>query len=324
MSVRKVLLLFLVGSTLSACVGEVTPPPTEPPTEPPPPQATPVGIADNNVAVLSGEPIGAGAEGAELLKTVPVRLLGPVVGFELSAVAYLTRSSEDTETIHWIFPVRNLGEARCFVKLTDYRFLDGEGDALTENASRFVAGSVGLVSTSVHTATCLDAGEAGFFLGIAAEDEVPLFSAAAALEVSGLDSNDEPPRVPDARVIPQDYALERGGVLEELRVSVQNEGEEAARLTSSTYVLLGADDTPLHWGFLDAPRGTTLPPGASATLSSPVFYSGLAQKLRARVDFEGEPTTTIPFGIPFGLSDRQRLHLRDAREAAKARVYGGG
>jgi len=278
------------------------------PTPVPTPTPIPTHFVSNgiNSALLSGAVIGSGtAVVGNLRKQIAATVLGTNTSFTVG-IAFATRGGTSSDYAYVILPVTNIGtQTLCYVKLAGITYRDSSGAAIGVPSVTYVNGSVGIVSSTMFTDTCLAPGETGMVADIKAS----LYTAVAKMEFT-FETTSYTISVPAASVIPQSYSVQSTGSIPS--INVKNVGSGPAQIgganTSMVFLLDGAEQ-PLMWSFAfsdPSVPSVVVPVAGTATIPSYGYYDGSASKLLAFVGFEDAPLTaglTATFGIALPATD---------------------
>ena len=236
----------------------------------------------NNSALLSGATIGKGTTAiGDLRKQIAVTVLGTNPSLTVGT-AFATRPVTSLDYAYIILPVTNTGsQTLCFVKLAGITYRDASSAALLSNGITFARGSVGKVSSTSFTDTCLAPGETG----MVGEIKANLYAAVAKMEFT-LESSASAISAPAARVIPQSYAVQSAT----LAIAVKNSGSGPALVGAQnrfhTWFLFDDAMQPLTWGLTDLATPSVVAANGAATITVNVLYDGSGSKLLVFTNFE--------------------------------------
>ena len=322
---KKVWLIVLAlcaTLVLAACSVSVEPSDPNDPDDPGDGGTTPIQVEGNNAAVLTGDSLGSGtAASAELRKEVSVDLNSEVADLEVGD-AYLARENAGTETFEWFVALTNTGEQTyCFVRAVDIQFSDDAGVLLEEDFN-FVQGSIRVGANSdTYTDTCLADGQTGYFFGTVPARDRQLYSVIDRIDLADI-TVQTGFSVPQASIVPQEYALATSTTPPQLAVTVINEGAASAKvLPESNYLLLDDDGSPLTWNFFGSLSWDGfMAADESRVLNDALVYSGSSERLLVYVDFEN-PNSSIEAldlsalaGLSGAAAKERYIALRNAHE----------
>jgi hypothetical protein len=253
---------------------------------------TPQGTAptEDNSADLSGATFGVDAfDATQQRRTVPIQVTTPLSDLTLGT-AYVTGLAGDDTVAYLILPVTNSGaDFPCFVQTTTYNWLSATNATLNQASTLYLDGSVGAVSSTVNTETCLAPGETGYLTDAQFVTSGSLYSAVASIQIQleSMGAGSAPP----AKLLPTRYDVGTcGGVR-----TVQVEGTASGATVSignvenadlAPIVFLDADGLPARWSYLTQMTSANVAPGATA-----YFLDDLSEPAvsRARVFMPFEP-----------------------------------
>jgi hypothetical protein len=281
---------------------------------------TPMGPAPtgNDSADLGGATVGTVAlDASSLRRTVPVNVATPLAGITIGE-AYLLRTTATDETAYLVVSVKNTGTGYpCFLEAKTYRWLDANNQILNTTNGPYVTGSVGSVSSTIDTDTCLAAGETGYLIEIElASNGAALYSAVTSIDI-GLEST-ATGTVPAQKLVPSRYDVGTCAAGRTTRIQAPAAGAElglgTAQSSGTLAPLVYLDDggLPVGWSFAHQPQASNLEPGSLASV-----YVGT----------EGEPAVVrfqvfLPFNPPNAASattpDDVVSHALQAVQASRA------
>jgi hypothetical protein len=235
---------------------------------------TPMGTAPtgDNSADLGGATVGTAAfDASSLRRTVPVTVATPLAGITVGQ-AYLLRTTATDETAYLVLSVKNTGTGYpCFLQAKTYRWLDANDQILNTTNGPYLTGSVGSVSSTIDTDTCLAAGETGYLIEIElASNGAALYSAVTSIDI-GFEST-APGTVPAQKLVPSRYDVGTCAAGRTTRIQAPASGAELALGTSlsaetlAPLVYLDDGGLPVAWAFARQPQSTNLEPGSTANV----------------------------------------------------------
>jgi hypothetical protein len=272
----------------------------------------------DNSADLGGDPVGTQPfDPNQDRRVLPVNVTVPLPGLQVGQ-AYLTRLSTTNETADVTIPVTNTGTGYpCFVTTKPYRWLDVNGQLLNTTNTEFLHGSVGVLSGTLYTETCLAPGESGYFLGIElATGSAPLYSAVVSIDL-GLSSTNTG-SAPSAKLLPTRYDVGTCSGNRTLRVQAAISGGTVAIGGRSTSLApafyLDANGVPAGWTFLSQNQPANAAPGSTANFYTNLIFDPAVTRLQFFLSFEPPNTfMSLPASMLRTIKDIQAARAADAR-----------
>ena len=199
-------------------------------------------------------------------------------------MAYATRGSGILEWTYLAIPVTNISNTAIeSIKLENGYVLDDSGNPIHVNAIRtYLHGSVGKLSSTIFSDTCLAPGETGYFFMIIEDSWTGITSFEFSFDYSLTE-----PEETYARVIPQSYTFAGN----DLTINFKNTGTRKIDLDSLVYfALLDSSDRIVDWSLITSnmvPVTGVLEIGETGSINDTYFsYGGTASKIIAFFNFD--------------------------------------
>jgi hypothetical protein len=243
----------------------------------------------NNVAVLTGEPVGDGLVANEDIRKQLT--IGTVSGPLRVDEAWVSQPLPNVDNVYAFLKVTNVTErAWCHV-VGRAKYLSADGEVVFTGGS-MVTGSVGDLPGG-RTMTCLAPGEQGWVLDLHGSDAAAGTSYQAITRVDYASDSVHPvPTDPPGKVIAIAYSVPGNPALE---ITMRNEGPGRINLTGlgrTHWLLLDDEDAPLYWGVLTAagePLDGVLDAGQTGfERGTWEYFQGLSTRLEVRTHWSDE------------------------------------
>ncbi len=238
---------------------------------------------NNAYAVLEGVTLGDNTElFSDIYKEIPLSYT-PDDKLQVPSFAFASRYTSTSTYTYLVIPVTNTSlTALQWVRLENGFVLDGSGNKThVTPETAYAKGSVGKVSSTIFTNTCLASGESGYFFLIIPDswDHFTTFE-------FNFDYGSTEPQETYAKVIPQSYAL----VDNDLIVSFMNTGTKKVDMGYLHFVLLDSSDRAISWNLTNnnvIPSTGVLNVGESGSLEEGYYlYKGSSSKMKVFLDFD--------------------------------------
>lgn len=255
------------------------------------------GGGTSNISIVSGSQLGSNdTANNQLRKSISFSLDNPHNDFAFGA-AYAAKITSTSSAFYWMVEVTNSSnQTHCFIKVIDGRYLSSTGSELGTDSLAFVDGELRKLSSSdIYTNTCLSPGSNGHFIGI--DTTIPM-EQVSSIVFNSLTVSSSVSLAPDLSMTATSYEADSpGNLLQNIDLTVLNNGPVDGILKTSFSILLDDNDDPLIWSFFSVATGGTdaIASKQSGIISNDLLYEGSSNKLIIYLNYEAQTVGQAQF-----------------------------